>query len=57
MDYGSGNDSLSGAVIAAANGERWGETEGGGGRRREGGGEGHGGKLDGWIGKGGRLQS
>lgn len=25
MDYGSGNDSLSGAVIAAANGEGWGE--------------------------------
>lgn len=25
MDYGSGNDSLSGAVIAAANGDGWGE--------------------------------
>lgn len=28
MDYGSGNDSLSGAVIAAANGEGRGEREG-----------------------------
>lgn len=30
MDYGSGNDSLSGSVIAAANGEGWGEREEGG---------------------------
>lgn len=46
---GSGNDSLSGAVIAAANGEGWGER-----------GEGHGeGWMDGWMewGAGGGLQS
>lgn len=29
MDYGSGNDSLSGAVMAAANGEGSGEEVGG----------------------------